>query len=213
MIPARFIRVWLGDNPIPQLFEKWWNEFKDIHPNYEFLTIKDRNEIVIPEKIRSIYENAQTYAGRSDILRLCALSQLGGIYVDTDMMPLKSFDPFLSHTQPFIGLRSKSSFANGVIGSPKEHYAIDRALDFLPIWYNLKKSHACSVSTGPAFISRIWFKKKWITHCPITYFYPYNGFGQPSRSVRDKMFSDKKNFPKQMFAAHYGSHTWGGKPK
>jgi hypothetical protein len=48
---------------------------------------------------------------------------------------------------------------------------------------------------------------------PVDYFYPYNGFGQPKRDVRLKLFADKSNFPKGMYAAHFGNHRWGGKAK
>ena len=49
-IPKRFIRVWLGPKPIPELFEKWWQEFKDIHPDYDFITISSYTKIELPDK-------------------------------------------------------------------------------------------------------------------------------------------------------------------
>ena len=210
-IPKRFIRVWLGPKPIPELFEKWWQEFKDIHPDYDFITISSYTKIELPDKLEKIYNSGITYAGQSDIIRIVALYNLGGIYIDTDMMPLKSFDPLLEDSRTFIGLRSKSSFANGVIGGCKGDKSFKELLDSLPSWYENHKDRSCSVRTGPAFVSNVWFGKKEINHMPVEYFYPYNGFGQPKRDVRLKMFSDKSNFPDGMYAAHFGNHRWGGK--
>jgi hypothetical protein len=129
------------------------------------------------------------------------------------MMPLKSFDPLVKYTNPFIGKRSGVSFANGVIGSPAKHIALKELLFTLPKWYSEHVDSAASVQTGPAFVSSVWFGRKDVVHMPIEAFYPYNGFMAPKKEERDLMFKDKKNFPKEMYAAHYGSHNWGGKPK
>lgn len=212
-IPKRFIRIWLGNKPIEDIFEKWWQEFKDIHPDYEFVTITDNTPITIPEHLKDIYKNAKTYAARADILRLVVLYDTGGIYIDTDVMPIKSFEPLTEFTDPFIGLRSKKSFETAVIGSPKGHQAIKDLLEKLPEWYELKKDHACSVLTGPGFVSAYWFGRKDIHHLPRLYFYPFNGFMGPKREEKYFIFSDKKRFPPQMYSAHLSNHIWGGKPK
>jgi len=30
-IPKRFIRIWIGNKPMPNKFQEWWNDFKKIH--------------------------------------------------------------------------------------------------------------------------------------------------------------------------------------
>lgn len=213
-IPKRFIRIWLGEKQMPPMFEIWWDEFKAMHPDYEFITITDNTDIQLPPELKAIYNDGLTYAGQSDILRIVALYLLGGIYVDTDMMPLKSFDDLIENdSRAFIGLRSKKSFATGVIGGCKGDKVFKDVLDFLPEWYEKHKDKSCSVRTGPAFVSEVMFGRDDVNHCPIEYFYPYNGFGAPKRDVRIKMFEDKNNFPKEMYAAHFGNHRWGGKAK
>ena len=124
MIPKRFIRIWLGQKKIPDLFEKWWDEFKILHPDYEFVTLTDDEHPPIPEHLNKIYSLVNSYAGRSDILRLVALYEIGGIYIDTDVMPLKTFDKLIESEKPFIGQRSKKSFEIAVIGSPRKHQAV-----------------------------------------------------------------------------------------
>jgi mannosyltransferase OCH1-like enzyme len=213
-IPKRFIRIWLGEKQMPSMFEKWWDEFKVIHPDYEFVTITNNTDIELPSEIKRIYNDGLTYAGQSDILRIVALYLLGGIYVDTDMMPLKSFDDLIENdSRAFIGLRSKKSFESAVIGGCKGDKVFKDVLDALPEWYEKHKDKSCSVRTGPAFVSSVMFGRDDVRHYPIKYFYPYNGFGAPKRDVRIKMFEDKNNFPKEMYAAHFGNHRWGGKAK
>ena len=235
MIPKRFIRVWVGPKPIPELFEKWWIDFQKIHPDYSFVTIADSSRLLrrrpSNEKhqyvsadsfwkssdtpyhhLHGLYKDASTYSGRSDYLRLIALYELGGIYVDTDMMPLKSFAPLLEDDRTFVGLRSAVSFATGVIGGRKGANTFEDAFSAFPAWLEAHKDRSCSVATGPGFISNVWFGREDVNHMPIGYFYPYNGFGQPKKDVRLEMFSTK-DFPDEMYAAHFGNHGWGGKPK
>ena len=46
VIPKQFIRIWLGPKKIPDLFEKWWLGFQDIHPDYDFVTITDQKSML-----------------------------------------------------------------------------------------------------------------------------------------------------------------------
>jgi len=213
MIPKRFIRIWLGSKQIPDLFEKWWDEFKILHPDYEFLTLTDDNHPTIPEHLKEIYSTVNSYAGRSDILRLVALYEIGGIYIDTDVMPLKTFDKLIESEKPFIGQRSKKSFEIAVIGSPKKHEAVQDLLNELPRWFNKHLENSASVQTGPAFVSSVWFGRSDILHLPRTTFYPYNGFMAPNREKKLEIFTNKQDFPSDMIAAHFSNHIWGGKPK
>lgn len=210
-IPRQFIRIWLGPHPLPQMFEDWWEGFKEIHPDFQFITLTDETVIELPPALEEIYYSVDTYAGRSDILRLLALYEFGGIYVDTDMMPLKSFERLLID-KPFIGMRSSKSFANGVIGCPAKHPAMYELINSLPAWYLEHRDRSASVQTGPAFVSAKWFGRDDIEHLAIETFYPYNGFMAPNRQKRLKIFTEKE-FPPEMLAAHFGNHRWGGIPK
>jgi|SRR3989304_6100302 len=216
MIPKRFIRVWIGPDEIPELFEKWWNEFKQIHEGWDFVTIRSPKDLDISEELKpvilDVIENGNC-AALSDVLRLLAVYQIGGVYIDTDNMPLKSFEPLVKENQPFLGKRSQVSFESAVIGSPKGHEAIKAVLDALPKYYWENEGKAASVRTGPAFISKFLFGRKDVTHCPIRFFYPYNGFMAPKRDEKMKLFDSKNNFPSMMFSAHLSNHIWGSKPK
>jgi len=59
----------------------------------------------------------------------CSLSENGGIYLDTDVIVLKSFDP-LRKTYPLtLGRETVSSIANGIIiSTPRQ--------PFLCVWYH-----------------------------------------------------------------------------
>ena len=212
-IAKRFFRVWLGPKQIPKQFEIWWQRFKDMHPSYDFVTIRDNHDIDLPPEIVPIYNKAHSYAGRSDILRILAPLQHGGVYIDTDMMPLKPFDSLIEDDpRLFIGLRSGKSFNSAVFGARQGDPALQACIEALPSWYERHESRACSVSTGPAFVSSVLFGREDVRHLPIKTFYPYPEWGSPSKEDKNEMFSDSNNFPPEMFAAHYSTNSWGGNP-
>lgn len=212
-IPKRFIRIWIGGKIlIPKKFDDWWQEFKILHPDYEFITLKDYSLVKPPKELIPLIENVKTCAGLSDIMRIVAMYQLGGIYVDTDVMPLKNFNNLLTDNKPFLAKRSSKSFETAIIGSPPNHPAFKKLIDFFPEYFLKNIDRAASVQTGPAYVSSILFGREDITHLPIKTFYPYNGFMAPSREKKIKIFSSKENFPPEMYAAHFSNHKWGGKP-
>lgn len=210
-IPRRLIRVWLGSQEIDPRFEEWWEQFRDLHPGWETLTLSDEDSNLVPESLADIYARCSTYASRSDILRLCALLELGGIYVDVDVMPLRPFDVLLDDHRPFAGMRSPRSFESAVIGCPPGHPAMRDLLASLPSWYLEQDGKAASVQTGPMFLSAGWFGRGDVRHLPTVLFYPYDGYMAPKREEKDLMF-EEGNFPPQMLAAHYSNRRWGGKP-
>lgn len=214
MIPKRFIRIWIGGTKkIPLKFEEWWDEFKKIHPNFEFITLTDYSLFPnIPEEIKKILKEVKTCAGVADIMRILALYELGGIYIDTDVMPLKSFEPLLIEDTPFLGKRSSKSFESAIIGSPKGHEAFKKLIDELPEWYAKHKHLTAPVQTGPAFISKFLFGRQDVRHLPEKYFYAYKGFMGPKREEKKRILSDKSNFPKEMYCVHMFNHKWGGRP-
>jgi mannosyltransferase OCH1-like enzyme len=211
IIPKQFIRIWLGPKPMPKMFQDWWDDFKKIDPDFNFITLRDEVLMETQPILEDIYYSVDTYAGRSDILRLAALYELGGVYVDTDMMPLKSFNELLTD-KPFIAKRSSKSFESAVIGCPAKHPAMLELINSLPEWYLEHKDRSASVQTGPAFVSAGWFGRPDIEHLPTKTFYPYNGFMAPKRHEKMMIFKNKQ-FPPEMIAAHFGNHRWGGKPK
>jgi mannosyltransferase OCH1-like enzyme len=213
MIPKRFIRHWIGGSKkIPAKFDQWWDEFKEMHPGWEFVTLRDYSLITPTKEILPLLANVSTCAGSSDIGRILALYQLGGVYVDTDVMPLKPFDGLLEDPRPFLAMRSSKSFETAIMGSPKGHPAFADLIEALPKWYYEHEGRSASVQTGPAFVSSVLFGRVDIRHLPPSTFYPYNGFMAPKREEKIKMFSDKSNFPPEMLCAHFSNHRWGGKP-
>ena len=77
--------------------------------------------------VREAYESRK-YAFVTDYVRLIALYQHGGVYMDTDVEVLKPLDQFLSY-RAFTGCEKYGLLGAGTIGVEKEHPWIKDLLD------------------------------------------------------------------------------------
>jgi len=113
MIPKIIHYCWFGGNPLPELAVKCISSWKKYFPDYEIKEWNETNYDV--HKIPYIDEayNAKKYAFVSDYARFDILYQYGGIYFDTDVEVIKSFDDILKKSG-FMGLESTGSVATGL---------------------------------------------------------------------------------------------------
>jgi len=183
-----------------------------MHPGWDFETIDDSKvESIIYPEVAQVYRDCSNYAGRADVIRYCAIARLGGIYVDTDVMPLRPLDPLLVDPRPFAVRRSKVSFENAVLGSPAGHPAATALITSLPKWFYDHPGRSSVVQSAGPFLSSVWFGRADVRHLPEKTFYPYNGFCAPKRDKKLKIF-ENRDFPPKMYAAHFSNHRFGGKP-
>lgn len=102
MIPKIIHYVWLGDAPLPEDMQKCMDSWKKWMPDYQWMrwddeVIQNIDYIFIREALEE-----KKWAFASDVIRLYAIHKYGGIYMDTDVMVYRSFDPLLQN-KAFIG--------------------------------------------------------------------------------------------------------------
>ena len=95
MIPKKIHYCWFGGNPLPKSALKCIKSWRKFFPDYEIKEWNESNYDV--RKIPYIAEayDAKKYAFVSDYARFDILYQYGGIYFDTDVEVIKSFDDIL----------------------------------------------------------------------------------------------------------------------
>ena len=103
----------MGGNPLTPLAEECLESWKAIMSDWEIKRWDESNFDIAtaPLYVRQAYE-ARKYAFVSDYVRLWALEQYGGVYVDTDVKVLKSYEPLLNDTA-FIGLEESKRHLPG----------------------------------------------------------------------------------------------------
>ena len=98
MIPKIIHYCWLSGEPFPKDTLKCMSTWKETHPDYQVKEWNIHNfDIRSVPYVQEAYE-ARKWAFASDYIRMYALYQEGGIYLDTDVVLLKKLDGFLDHS-------------------------------------------------------------------------------------------------------------------
>lgn len=118
MIPKVIHYCWFGGKPVPKDAKKCIKSWKKFCPDYE---IKEWNEktfdLDLYPYVREAYDSKK-FAFVTDVVRLYALYNEGGIYMDTDVEVLSSLDPYLHHCA-FSGFEAPKRVPTGIMASER----------------------------------------------------------------------------------------------
>lgn len=130
MIPPVLHHIWVGPRPVP---EDWIAGWRAMHPGWELRLWREPDIDALDLVNRRHWDEqlaAGCWHGASDIARVEILRAEGGVYVDVDSRPLRSFDgaPFITAGffaayEPTPSLPGR--IANGTIGAERGHPILD----------------------------------------------------------------------------------------
>ena len=114
-VPKIIHYCWFGGNPKPKLAEKCIKSWKKFCPDYQIIEWNEENFDVsaAPEYVCQAYA-AKRWAFVTDYVRLKAMTEMGGIYMDTDVELVKPLTPFLAH-DAFAGFETDASVQTGLL--------------------------------------------------------------------------------------------------
>lgn len=129
MIPKIIHFCWFGGKPLTEKAEMCIASWKKFLPDYEIRRWDESNfDINISSYVKQAYE-AQKWAFVADYFRFWVLYNYGGIYFDSDVEVVKSFDEFLSYDL-FTGYESGDTLEAAVIGAVKNQPLIGNLLNY-----------------------------------------------------------------------------------
>lgn len=119
MIPKVIHYCWFGHNPKPKLAEKCIKSWRKYCSDYEIIEWNEENFDIsaCPLYVRQAYE-AKKWAFVTDYVRLWAMTQFGGIYMDTDVELVKPLNNFLHH-DAFSGFEDGIHIPTGIMACRK----------------------------------------------------------------------------------------------
>ncbi len=133
MIPKKIHFIWLGGRPKSKLTEVCINSWRRCLPEYEIKEWNENNldirELCKNNKFFSKCYELKLWAFVSDYLRLWILYKEGGIYLDTDVEVIKSFNPLLNN-KIFMGYEIDDFIGTATIGAEPGNNLIKRLIDF-----------------------------------------------------------------------------------
>jgi FkbM family methyltransferase len=163
---------------------------RKLHPDWRVMVWQDP----VPTesfKLSKYWQKARSGAQLADLIRIEAVLNHGGVYLDSDVTLHKPLDEIAENYDFFVASEDGRVVTNAVFGSEAGHPALTRMVDELdrhvPDW-----SIAPNITTGPCFFSRILKWRKDIAILPRETFYPYN-------------WNEKASLPHPFT---YGTHEW-----
>lgn len=129
MIPKIIHYVWLGKGEMNERAKHCLESWRKKLPDYKIIEWNEDNfDIHCNKWVEKSYKNKK-YAFASDFVRLWALYNYGGIYMDTDVEVYKPLDEFLQE-EGFIGFEDTHYLSSGTIGAEKGNPVIKYLLEY-----------------------------------------------------------------------------------
>lgn len=91
VIPKHIHQIWVGPKEPPCVWlDTWRVSFLSSHPGWEYTLWTDVQADSLQMENQDLYDSEQMWQCKADILRLEVLWRHGGIYIDADMVSVKS---------------------------------------------------------------------------------------------------------------------------
>lgn len=187
VIPRALHHIWLGPRPVP---EHWARAWARRHPRWAHRIWREQDiEPLLPDGLRrawAYYLERRIWHGAADVGRIAILRAHGGVYVDIDSEPVRSFEkaPFMRGTF-FVGLErgtpeQPEHITNGVIGSTPAHPILDDVIDRIARAEDLRSAWR-TVGGGPLTAAVLANRHlPGVEILPVRTFYPEDKDGRPA---------------------------------
>lgn len=222
-IPRIVHQIWLGSK-IPPKYNYWMSTWMNwLGWEYRLWTDEDVKDFSLYNQ--ELYDIADNYGEKSDILRLEILLQYGGLYVDVDFECVKPeiFDELHRCFDFYIGFEPLEhgllegfdmfKVCNALMAATPDHPLIKQFI------VNMKQNYADNQHlwtverTGPAYLTReiftyelgnLYHDQRNI-YFPCTLFYPFSEPEMWYSARHDNAYFEMSN---EAIAIHYWSGSW-----
>lgn len=160
MIPKKIHYVWVGGSEKPKNIKKCMKTWKKHLKDYEIIEWNENNfDIDSHPFVKAAYK-AKKWAYVSDYIRMYAIYNYGGIYLDTDVLVLDDLVELLNN-KCFVGYENSEFPFTAVFGAKKGHPFIKKILDYYDELdaYNFDFENNNTISVSNILISEYGCKK------------------------------------------------------
>lgn len=194
MIPKRIVRT-VPETTTTEV-ETFWHDAEALHPDWDLRTYRDPLDPDDFPLTSPHWQRCAKPAQYAGLVRLEAIYQHGGIYIDSDLEPFRPFDPLLP-LGCFATWEDAQTVPDFVFGAEAGHPAIgcliDAALDCLEQgpW-----------ASGPGVFTRLLPGRSDVLLLPPGSFAPYH------YSQRELRYENHRDAHPYAFGAHHWAGSW-----
>lgn len=206
MIPKKVHYCWFGQARKSDLNKRCIESWRKVLPGYQIKEWNETNSPIDGAYARSAYARG-LWSKLSNYIRLYALYEEGGIYLDTDVEVIKDFSPLL-RDDCFVGFQQVEEEAdwvnNAVLGARPGHPFLRRCLGLTVEAFGRRGEFLRSPTVTTAVLKE-WGLRGYglqevhgVMVYPTEYFYPYPWYGEFSpECIRE-----------DTYCVHYWEGTW-----
>ena len=130
-IPRYIHYCWFGTKPLPKQYRQYINTWKKFFPDYEIVLWNETNFPINDYQYAKEAVAAGKMAFVSDVARIYALEKMGGIYFDTDVEVIRSFEEILEGEKAVLGTESiGKTIGTGFMAFSKNHPICQRMMEY-----------------------------------------------------------------------------------
>lgn len=202
-------RIWFGPREMPERYRDFGQKWAELHPDWE---VKDWGYHDLPPLqnqwlFDSVFEKWGGIAGagkqnsakqvqQADIAAYELVHQLGGLYVNCDIEPLRPLDELL-HNEAWVVRSPHARYvSNAVMYAPRPGDAVfGEVVETLPRFISTRLVRAMNKQTGPSLLTFVIDKHPEFLVRPAEWFHPFSYY---------EMEKAGASFPEA-----YTKHHWG----
>lgn len=219
-IPRVIHLIWFGRNPYSDVVKKCIESWKRFCPDYlVHIWNEDNFDINCNDYVKEAYE-AKKWAFVSDYVRLYALYNEGGVYIDSDVELLKSIDDILENRHVVTGYSSSNWIPTGFMASEKGNIWIEELLKYYNGRHFIQEDGTLDMKVNNVIITEISEKKFGfnsgdmsieygnVSLFPQPYFHPFPRRALDYTKIDPEDAKKYFNTTKDTYCIHYGTATW-----
>lgn len=190
MIPKICHQAWFG--PRPEEIRQMMLTVRRHHPDWEIKLWHEDNIKDLGLNFADLMDKCQNFASVSNVVRLHAIFQFGGIWIDSDCKVLKSFEPLRIYSA-FAATQDGKRLCNAVMGAQQAHPWIISQIMRQDYLMNADAARAIYLMNDTPLHA--------MKELPTSYFYPWHYEDAP-----------EKRHPKpESYCEHFWSGSWSKK--
>lgn len=158
MIPKIIHYCWFGGNPQPEDVKKYIESWRKYCPDYQLKEWNESNfNLNENDYCREAYE-AKKWAFVTDYVRLKALYEYGGFYMDTDVEVIKSLEPLRIYNA-VSGYESSTHIPTGTMGACRDNEWIGMLLKDYEYRHFIQNDGKLDLTTNVDVITKLTKEK------------------------------------------------------